>query len=325
MADPISVEDLLSTLKEDDSETPITVEDLLSSLEDPFDGEEEASGDDVYTSEDYYDNPGGSNPFSTVSKRMGITTVDPEHPVYRQLMTDASFRDAEPADKRRMFFESIDKSNQELYNQRGEKSETAEAFGFDMRTQKVTDDEGKTQTYVVPAPGSKASGRTGRILVGGVSEAAKGIARVGEGVTDAIGAGADALGINKALENTGVRVGTDPDTDYVKENFPTVPPEDLGDEVGQEIISILVGSVGGAGLATKLEKALNLTPKAASFMAKQWAKVGNKSPEQLYDAARIFSKTLVVGTGANIGATATTPETTEPLFGDDIVEALDLN
>jgi hypothetical protein len=322
MADPISVEDLLSSLEAEDSETPITAEDLLSSLEDPFDGEEEASGDDVYTSEDYYDNPGGSNPFSTVSKRMGITKVDPEHPVYRQLMTDASFRDAEPADKRRIFFESIDKYNQELYNQRGEKSETAEAFGFDMRTQKVTDDEGETQTYVVPAPGSKASGRTGRILAGGVSEAAKGIARVGEGVTDAIGAGADALGINKALENTGVRIGTDPDTDYVKENFPTVPAEDLGDEVGQEIVSILVGSVGGAGLATKLEKALNLTPKAASFMAKQWAKVGNKSPEQLYDAARIFSKTLIVGTGANIGATATTPETTEPLFGDDIVEAL---
>ena len=308
-----------------DPTVELDLEAALEGLEDPFSDEnteEKTSSDDIYTTEDYYDNPGGSNPLSTISQRAGITAIDTEHPVYKQLMTQSSFRDADPADKRRMFFDAIDKANTELYNQRGEKSETAEALGLDMRTQKVTDKDGETQTYVVPAPGAKASGRAGRIVAGGISEAAKGIARVGEGVTDAIGAGADALGINKALEDTGYRIGTDPETDYMKENFPTVPPEDLGDEIGQEIVSILVGSAGGAGLASKLEKALNLTPKAAAFMAKQWSKIGKKSPEELYDAARIFSKTLIVGTGANIGATATTPETTEPLFGDDIVEAL---
>jgi hypothetical protein len=325
MENELTVEDLLSAL---DEQSSLTEEDLLAALEDPFldeggdSEEEEDSGDDVYTTEDYYDTPGGTNPVSTISQRTGITAVDPEHPVYRQLMTDSSFRDADPSEKRRVFFDAVDSANTELYNQRGEKSDTAAAFGLDMRTQKVTNEDGEPQTYVVPGPSSRSSGRAGRIVAGGVSEAAKGIARVGEGITDAIGAGADALGVNEALEDTGLRIGTDPDTDYVKENFPTVPPEDVGDEVGQEIVSILVGSIGGAGLATKLETALNLTPKAASFMAKQWSKIGKKSPEELYDAARIFSKTLVVGTGANIGATATTPETTEPLFGDDIVEAL---
>ena len=184
-----------------DSTEEFDIESALAGLKDPFseEEEEETSGDDVYTTEDYYDNPGGSNPIATISQRTGFTAIDTEHPVYKQLMTEPSFRDAESADKRRMFFDAIDKANTELYNQRGEKSAAAEAVGLDMRTQKVTDEDGETQTYVVPAPGAKASGRAGRIVAGGISEAAKGIARAGEGVTDAIGAGADALGINEAL------------------------------------------------------------------------------------------------------------------------------
>ena len=329
MADTISDEELLSAIQ-----NTISDDELLAAIQDPFNDDEEEEdrsyAGDVYTTEDYYDTP-GDGIVSNIAKATGVSAIDPDHPIYQQLMTDPEFREASDSEKRKMFYDALNSANEELYNQRGEKSQTAEAFGLDMRTQKVTNEDGETQTYVVPGPSSQESGRTGRILAGGVAEAAKGIARAGEGITDAIGAGADALGINEALEGSGatnpitgepLRIGTDPETDYVKENFPTVPPEDAGDEIGQEVVSILVGSVGGAGLASKLEKTLNVSPKLAAYMAKQWGKVGKKKPEELYDAARVFYKTVIIGTGANLGATATTPESTEPLFGDDIVETL---
>jgi hypothetical protein len=265
---------------------------------------------------DYYERPSFLN-------RMGVTGVDTEHPIYKALMTDPSFANLDPSEKRDKFIQAVDDSNEKIYQQTGTavdgdgKQAVIEGLGGEaMRTQVSKDAEGNKQTFIVPNPNAPNS-KILNTIAGGGAQAIKGIARVGEGVTDKIG------------ELTGGLIGTDPETDYVKENFPTVPPTNEYDAIGQEVISMLIGSVGGVGLANKLETAYNLSPKMARYVAQNWSKVRNhlapnvaKKPEEMIDAARIFSKTFILGTGANIGTTATTPQEAKPLFGDNIAEAL---
>jgi hypothetical protein len=268
------------------------------------------------TISDYYERPSFLN-------RIGVTGVDTEHPIYKALMTDPSFANLDPSEKRDKFIQAVDDSNEKIYQQTGTavegdgKQAVIEGLGGEaMRTQVSKDAEGNKQTFIVPNPNAPNS-KIINTIAGGGAQAIKGIARVGEGVTDKIG------------EITGGLIGTDPETDYVKENFPTVPPTNEYDAIGQEVISMLIGSVGGVGLASKLEKAYNLSPKMARYVAQNWSKVRNhlapnvaKKPEEIIDAARIFSKTFILGTGANIGTTATTPQEAKPLFGDNIAEAL---
>jgi len=261
------------------------------------------------TISDYYERPSFLN-------RIGVTGVDTEHPIYKALMTDPSFANLDPSEKRDKFIQAVDDSNEKIYQQTGTavegdgKQAVIEGLGGEaMRTQVSKDAEGNKQTFIVPNPNAPNS-KIINTIAGGGAQAIKGIARVGEGVTDKIG------------ELTGGLIGTDPETDYVKENFPTVPPTNEYDAIGQEVISMLIGSVGGVGLANKLEEAYKLSPKMARYVAQAWSKVGKKKPEEMIDAARIFSKTFILGTGANIGTTATTPQEAKPLFGDNIAEAL---
>ena len=258
---------------------------------------------------DYYERP-------SILTRLGVTGIDTENPVYKSLMTDPGFARLSPKEKRDRFIESVDATNKTIYEQTGTEVEGKDSIiralgGESVRTQVSKDAEGNKQTFVVPNPNAVNS-KVINSIAGGAAQAIKGLGRVGEGVTDKIG------------ELTGGLIGTDPETDYVKENFPTVPPTNQYDALGQEVVSMLIGSVGGVGLASKLEKAYNLSPKMARYVAKTWSKIGlrKKKAAEMIDAARVFAKTFILGTGANLGTTATTPQEAKPLFGDNIAQAL---
>lgn len=302
MAETVTDEELLSILSGDDSSS-VTDEQLLAIANQPV--EEEPAP--VFTSDQYVESPG-------FLQRLGITDIDTNNPIYQNLLLDPAFTRADPKEQRRMFIEAVDNTNQAIYEQQGEEVEASKAgqtvrdalSGQDdtqMRTQTSVDDEGRKQTYIVPSPASANIPKFAQTIAGGAVQAGKSIARLGEGITDAL------------------RI-TDPDTDYMRENFPTIPPRNDLDALGQEVTSMLMGSVGGVGLASKLEKAYNMSPKMARYVAKAWSKVGKKKPEEMIDAARIFAKTFILGTGANLGTTATTPQEAKPLFGDDIAELL---
>jgi len=237
---------------------------------------------------------------------MGITNYRTDNEVYRALSQTPEFRDADTATRRRMYNDAIDAHNLALY----------EAQGGNI-TQQITDAEGNTRNYLVPTPQmrniDRVLGETGgeifRSGVGGALQTAKTALQSAEYVADAL---VNPLGINEG--------------EYFKENFPTLPPESTADEIGQEVISTMVGGATGAGLADKISKAYNVTPKMATWVAKQWSKVNRKgkTPEELGTAANALVNTVLLGTGANIGATITSPSEAEPLFGDDIIEAIGL-
>ena len=308
MAETLTDQDILDILKGGDTEQ-LSPEDILSIVSGSGEGEvSEDTKPKMFTADDYVESPG-------FLQRVGLTDIDTKHPIYQNLLLNPTFADAEPDEQRRMFFEAVDDTNEAIYNRQGEEVEATKAGQVvrdalsgeqdtPMRTQEGVDDEGRKQTFIVPSPSSTQVPKFLQSVAGGAVQAAKGIARTGEGITDAL------------------RI-TDPETDYMRENFPTVPPRNELDALGQEVSSMLMGSVGGLGLASKLERAYKLSPKMARYVSQTWAKVRQgKKPEELIDAARVFSKTFILGTGANLGTTATTPQETKPWFGDEIVELL---
>ena len=276
----------------------------------------------VLTASDYADPPG------LLQTTTGFRQKELENdPIWQQMSQDPSFQQAAPSEQRRLHREAVDAQNQALYDRTGEQkygipipeivkdftgTEKEGLMGY--RTQQGADEDGNPETFVVPAPGSKGidmlvgenAGRYVRSAAGGVLQAAKAIGQSGEYLTD--------------------KFFTDPDTNYVKENFPTLPPENEADDVVQEITSVLLGAGSGAGLASSLSKAYNLTPKYGKFLANIWSRLNKgKSPAEISTAAQTFAKTFILGTGANIGATITSPSSAEPLIGDDVVEMLGLD
>jgi len=235
-------------------------------------------------------------------ERMGVTAFDEDNVVYQQLSNDSAFANAEPSVQRRIYDQAIDAENQRIFQEQGGDA-----------TQTITDSEGNKQTYIVPTPEMRnidrfLGERGGKIFRSG----AGGVLQVPKAVAQSVEFAADAI--------------TGNETDYVKENFPTLPPESNLDAVGQEVISTMIGGASGLGLANSLSKAYNITPKMANYVAKQWSKVNRKgrSPAELRDAASNLVNTFILGTGANIGATATAPSGSEALVGDDLVEAIGL-
>lgn len=256
----------------------------------------------VFTSDQYIE--GGQDPNSLRSWTVGqiapseFSSQEKQSPIYIQLADGvANWNDMSLREQRNMYDEAIYDSNRATFDQQGEDN------SIGLKVQRSTDEDGNPVTYLVPPPEAANASGVERVLAGAGFETAKSIGRVGEGITDFL------------------RI-TDPETDFVKENFPTIPPENNLEAVGSEVTSILVGSLSGAGLASKLEKAYGLAPKAANYAAKQWGKIRGKNPQNLRAAAEAFSKVFILGTGANLGATATTPEQSDPLFGDEVVEFL---
>ena len=298
MADgTLSVEDLLQIDENINNPESLTVEDLLkidSEQEQPTAPEKPS----VFTSDQYYDGPEGSAGAVLVDADE-FTDKEKNNWIFQSLRVSVDgFDDMDLKEQRKLFANAIYRANEQIYKQQGQESVIP-----GMRTQQGVDEDGEPANYVVPTPMTAYYTGTPRALAGGVLEAGKGIARVGEGVTDFLGI-------------------TDPETDYMKENFPTLPPENKFEAVGQEVVSILTGSLTGVGLASKLEKAYGIAPKTAKYLANKWGSIRNKKPEDLASAAQVFAKTFILGTGANIGATVTTPEQSDPLFGDDVVEFL---
>lgn len=205
-----------------------------------------------------------------------------------------------PREQRNLYDRAVLGANQGIFKTTGEEN------SLGLRVQRSTDEDGDPVTYLVPPPEAANYSGFSRVMGGTGFELAKSAARVGEGVTDFL------------------RI-TDPETDYVKENFPTIPPENALEGAATEVVSILVGAGTGAGLATKLEKAYGLSSKAANSAAKQWSKIRDAKPKDIQAAAQAFAKTFIVGTGANVGATVTTPQQSDPLFGDEVVEFLGID
>ena len=188
----------------------------------PFTGEEtpEQGG--------YYPNPGKDNFTGNLfgPDRMDTPILDEEkdNPVILETVESEAYQNAPSSlARQKMIDEALQDANMEIYETKGEPA-------FYGRKQVFENEEGKKRTYIVPTPGGESTGLQ-RGVVGGALNIAKGLS---EGVEK----GFDIPFTNKRTPGTDDFL-TDPDTDYVSENFPTYAPANAFEKVGQDVIPII--------------------------------------------------------------------------------------
>lgn len=221
--------------------------------------------------------------------------------------------------------------SQEEYESAG----TGDKF-LGVPVQKGVTDEGEPRTYLTPpnakdtykAPGIgpvlQASdtlfgeGATQRVISGGVLESIKAPLELGEYLAES--------------------VGLDPnDEKFIRENFPTMPANNEGEKLAQEVLSIVIGGATGAGIGasvggrvvgpavTNAAGAANqigakigelLGPKGKPLVepiVRIWTKLQGKDPTNAPKKFELFLKGLFAATGEIIGSSATTPSDVQPL------------
>ncbi len=306
---------------------------------------QEEYADRPFTGEDppqvggYFQNPGQDsltgNLFSPDRMETPITEEEKNNPILVQLVETDEYKNATTSEARQsMIDRALTAENIQRFRDQGEPgiggpgTMLGDTFGVETRTQQVMEldqrenpdydpdqpisptntptlQDTRKRTYIVPKPGAESTGFQ-RTFAGGILEFGKALGESGEYVTDAIGI-------------------TDPETDFVSENFPTYPAASGLERVGQEVTSIIAGATTGAGVVAKLNQYTKLTPRAADFIAKRWDKAKQLNPENFKAGMELFLRGFLIERGASAGATVATPETAEPFIGDSVVEFMGLD
>ncbi len=240
-----------------------------------------------------------------------ITDEEKENPIVISVVESEEYQNSPDSITRNLMIKNaIEAANLARFRDKGDAafggpgSLIGDLTGAEIRTQTFEVD-GKPQTFLVPKPGVEADpglfGGVQRTLGGGLLKAVKGFGESGEYVTDAIGL-------------------TDPETDYVSENFPTYATQSGTEETGSDIVSIVAGAATGAGAVAALEKSFKLSRPLAKMITSFWDNSKKANPANYKRGLETFIRGVLVERGANIGATAATPDTAEPLVGDSILE-----
>jgi hypothetical protein len=265
----------------------------------PFTGEESYMDGGYYDSEETF--------FIVDRMETPITEEESDNPIVIQVVESDAYKNSTTSGERNaMIREALDSTNRSIYESKGEPTR------FDnVRIQKFENQDGAPRTFIVPKYGGESTGFM-RGVGGAVLNTAK---MVGEGVEK----GFNIPFTDKRTPGTD-DFFTDPDTDYVAENFPTYPSAGAMETVGQEVIPIIIGALAGGKGVDKIDEALGGSKKLANWISKQWDEAKKIDPANAKANLERALKGLFIERGANLGATMATPENMEPLIGDDILE-----
>ncbi len=271
----------------------------------PFTGEEtpEQGG---YMPNPGYDNYTG-NLFGPDRMETPILDEEKDNPVILETVESEAYQNAPSSlARQKMIDEALNDANMEIYRTKGEPTRFE-----NVRTQQFENQDGKKQTFIVPKPGGESTGFQ-RGIAGSFLEIAKGLS---EGVEK----GFDIPFFDKRTPGTDDFL-TDPDTDYVSENFPTYPAANALEKVGQDVIPIIAAAITGGGLVKKADDAIDMSPKIAKWFSKRWDEAKKIDPKNAERRLTKMLQVLFAERGANLAATMATPDDMDPLIGDDVAE-----
>lgn len=231
-----------------------------------------------------------------------VPNIDMNNPVLANLSQEPEFLDAGPFEQQQMIANALRASNRQIYEDAGGREADNPIMGFlgarvQDTIQPQPDGSIAERTQYIPGPGFAENGflgegRLANTFAGGATQAIKGI------------------------------------TDIFSEDnnaTATVPPRNDLDRIGQEVYSIVLGTAAGAGIADELMKLPGVTAATSNWAARTLSRIRGKDPADFAETAQIVSRVLALEIGMAAGATVTTPEYSEPLLGDDVVEAFGLD
>lgn len=308
---PDSLTKMLSQVEDDATKAKIERQ-----KDKPFTGEEPSEVGGYFEDQDRF-----LGLFNIDRMETPITEEEEDNPIIVQVVNTPEYQNAtDSVTRNRMIEQALTAQNMEIFRSKGDAAIggpgtfLGDKIGAEVRTQRFVDDEGNKETFLVPKPGAEATGFQ-RVVAGGLLDFGKGIGTaVEEGFnipfTDVKVPGTDDLGI------------TDPETNYVRENFPTYPPASDLEQVGQDVTAIIAGAATGAGAAKKLDDAVGLSSKGAKYIANMWDDSKKLNPANYKKGLELFLRGFLIERGTNLGATLATPDTAEPLIGDYLLDKI---
>ena len=270
------------------------------------------TGTEAHEQGGYYSLPSSVNRMETP-----IAEGEVGNPVIESVVNSEQYQQATDSSTRnKLLNDAVKAANDQIYQDSGD-----EGFGGIRYQQGITKDGDKKTYFVPPTPkqpidprktfnASPAIGIAAtalqnptfqRVVGGGLAEAAKGVGNV----------------VEKGLEYIGIG---DPEEEYFKENFPTMAPASPLEETGQVVISTVATSIGGAGLAAKVDKVLKASPKIAKWITARYDEAKKINPKFAAKEVEKWVRALIIERGMNLGATAGTPEDADPLVGDYLLD-----
>ena len=287
--------DYLNSILDQNKETK--VEEIEKTT--PFTGEESYMDGGYYDSEETF--------FTVDRMETPITEDEVDNPIVISVVESDAYKNATTSGERNaMIREALDSTNRAIYESKGEPTR------FDnVRLQKFQNQDGEPRTYIVPKPGAESTGFQ-RGIGGALLNTAK---MVGRGFEKGFGIPFT----DKRTPGTDDFL-TDPNTDYIDENFPTYPSAGAMEKVGQDVIPVIIAALAGGKGVDKIDDALGGSKKLANWVSKQWDEAKKVDPANAKRNLERALKGLFVERGANLGATLATPEDMEPLIGDDVLE-----
>ena len=251
--------------------------------------------------------------------RMEAPIADSEigNPIIESIVNSEQYQQATDSKTRfDLLNNAVNAANQDIRDRSGREN------SLGIRVQDGITKDGEKQTYFVPpTPKQQLDPRKtfGTNIPLGIaatlyqSPTAQRV--VGGGFANAV------KGVGNALEKGFELVGIgDPEVDYVQENFPTMAPASALEETGQVVISTVATSIGGAGMAAKVDKALKASPKMAKWITSQYDEAKKIDPKFATKRLEQLIRGLIIERGMNVGATIGTPEDAEPLVGDLLLD-----
>jgi hypothetical protein len=210
--------------------------------------------------------------------------------------------------------DAVDARNQDLYQKSGDGT----LFGIPGAPRvQHTSENGQKGTAFVPLPKDTAHNigdDISNMAVGGALQAAKSTAGFAEW-------GADTL--IHPFVTTAKLIGlidknalTPDQVNWASENMPTLPAQTEIDKAGQEIMSVVIGSIGGAAIASEITKLPRVGQQIAQIALKVVERNSGKAVDvtnKLAEAQLVVKSALTEYMGANVGATVTTPDQTKPM------------
>jgi len=235
-----------------------------------------------------------------------ITEEEKENPIVIQVVESDEYKNATSSGARNaMIKKAIESSNTAIFESKGEPTMFKK-----VRTQSFKNQDGEPRKYIVPKPAESNAFQRG---FGGA------ILNTVKGLSGGIEKGFNIPFTNKRTPGTDDFI-TDPETNYIAENFPTYPSANAIEKAVQDVVPIIAGAaVGGKGV-DKIDEVLGGSKKLANWISKQWDEVKKIDPKNAKQKLEMMLRGLFIERGANLGATLATPKDMEPLIGDDVLE-----
>lgn len=255
--------------------------------------------------------PNSGNPVARQSDQMFTGTsyfddMDDNDPIVQRVRATPEWQQADMIKRREMEYAAVQTANADVKSR-----QPVDGNFLGIPTQRGVNESGENEAFLIPETDNGIS----RAVTGGALELAKGTAGLVEWTADQLITQPIAAIANTLLPGSDAAnaLNQAADINFIKENFPVMPADNPQEKLVQELVSIVGGTVGGTGVATKADDVIGVSKSTVDIIRRFWTDAQRTDPKNAGQKLELFIRALLAEQGANLGATVGTPSDVEPM------------